>query len=101
MVVHDEGRQCVLNRKRTKPGEFESERYSVKNCGEKGKPDRKGSGPAIIMNCRAVKVYPFFSHEKGCASVRVSKTGLRKALVCVSEFDIAQKTDVLNFGQQS
>ena len=90
MVVHDEGRQCVLSRERTKPGELEKASDKlVKNCGEKGKPDRKGSGPALSMNCRAVKVYPFFSHEKGRTAVRVPKSRLQKTLVCISEFDIA------------
>ena len=74
-------------------------RFFVKNCGEKGKPDRKGSGPAIIMNCRAVKVYPFFSHEKGRTTVRVPKSRLQKTHVCISEFDIAKKADILNFLQ--
>src|SRR5687768_5936893 len=53
------------------------------------------------MNCSAAIVYPFFSQEKGCATVCVLETRLQKALVCILEFDIAQKTDILNFGQQS
>ena len=81
------------------PVSVKIDRFSVKNCGEKGKPDRKGSGPAIIMNCRAVKVYPFFSHEKGCTTVRIPESRLQKALMCISEFDIAKKTHILDFGQ--
>ena len=53
------------------------------------------------MNGGPAKVYPFFSHEKRCASVGVREACLHETPVSILEIDVAQKTNVLNLVEDS
>ena len=74
--------------------------YLARMSWGKGRLERNVSDPALIMNRGNVIVYPFFSHKKRGATVRISKARLQKTAVSMPKFNVAQEANIFYFVEE-